>query len=159
MAADRFGNLLHQLPGGVAQAGRPVENRRGEGVGQILQQQLHRFDLDGVVGVVVLTGTGKIVLVGGVLLRAGGDWHIALGFRVADLYIVGQQILREQPGSKYLLRVGFVEYTDRRALADHLWVIGVKLRNHPHGGLKFNNLVGVNVNKRGVGAHPGGAGR
>lgn len=156
--AHRLGGVLNELSGGVPQGGRAVEDRGDKGVVGVVQQQLGGGDLHVVVGVVVLPGSGQIVLILLRLLGLGGDGDIPLGLGVGDLYLVGEQELGEQPGGQHLLRILLVEDTDGGALGDHLGVLRVKLGDGHDGRLKVHKGVGTDVGEGGVGSHPGGTG-
>ena len=107
---------------------------------------------------VVLAALRQIILICVGALRLGCDRHVALGARIGDLHIVGQQVLREQPGGQNLLRIVLVEDADRRTLGDHLRMSGIKLRNRHDLNVKIHQLVFADIDQRRVGTHPGRAG-
>ena len=107
---------------------------------------------------VVLPDAREVVHILGSLLGTGGDGHIALGRGIRNLHIVGEQVLREEPGGEHFLRVAVVKDAHGRPLGDHLRVGRIELGHHAHCGFKGDKLVAADVGQRGLRAHPGGAG-
>ena len=102
-STDRFGDCLNELTGSIAQGGGAVEYRCNEGVVNVRQKKPGSLDLYFVMSRGILAASGEVILIGGSFLRLFCDRDIALGFGVGDLYVIGQKILCEQPGSEYLL--------------------------------------------------------
>ena len=102
-STDGFGDCLNELTGSIAQRGGAVEYRCNEGVINVRQKKPGSFDLYFVMGRGIFAASGEVILIGGSFLCLFCDRDIAFGFGVGDLYVIGQKILCEQPGSEYLL--------------------------------------------------------
>ena len=126
----------------------------------MVHQQFAGFNLDIVVFLIVLALPAQVVLVFLRLLCFQRHRQIALCFRIAQLHLVGQHVLGEQPAGQHFLRIILVKHTDARSLADHNRVVfRIKLRNRPDQCGKRNHLFLVNVQHRRITAHPGSPGR
>ena len=124
----------------------------------MIQEQLRSLYLYLIMGGVILAGAGKVLLIGGGILRLGGYRNISFRLCIGKLNLIGEKILGKQPGSQHLLRVCLVEYTDRRPLGNHLRMLRIKLRNRQYRCLKIHQFIFTDVRERGIGSHPGGSG-
>ena len=153
-----LGRILHKVGRGVAKRGGSVEHRRHEGVLDVVKDQTDRVDLHLVVLLVVRAARGKVFLILIAFKRAGRHRNIPLRRGIADLDIICQQILGEQPACQDLLGILLVENAHRRALRDHFYIIRIRLRDRPDHCLKIHDLVLTDVEQRRVRSHPGRAG-
>ena len=125
----------------------------------MIQKNLRGFDLYFIIGIVILSCPGKIVLVFLRVLRLRRNRHITFRLSIGDLHLIAQQILGEQPGSQNLLGVLFIENTDGRPLRNHLRILRIVLRNLHDLDLKIHQSFFRNIHQRRVASHPGGSRR
>ena len=89
LPADRFGNSFDQLSCSISKRSRAVKYRGDKGISHVVKKQPGGLDLNVIVGVIILTSSGQIILVLVTVLSFGCNRNIPFCLRIGSLHIIG----------------------------------------------------------------------